>query len=1293
MTNNKWNTNMSYNTVALIPSQVTFVEKILADLKSRKRIAIVGHAGTGKTYLCRYLFKNSTENTKAVWIDRNVVIHEQEYDFIGIEDTKNTLIFFDGIDELPSRISNKYAKRLSSFKHAKIIITSRKTVKGFFNIEMPSITKEDMKFLLNDMNISRNIDVEHLTNVTDGNLLVGKLLVSLLKLNHEDIYTEIVNYSGKLNAAAISGQGTELIISLARSFFEKGDYNDSLQLYVYLCSLLLKSDNKKALLIAYNDIANVYQAMGAYDSALKYGEEALLMANKILLESDPLIATIYNNIGGIYSRMNNMVLAEEYYVKALELRQKYLEENNDDIANSLSNMGSIYFGTGNYDEALRYYNKAFKIRSKNKGGFSPDYATSLNNLGAIYSSMGNYTLAEKYYLEAKDTWGKVLGKDHPDYALSLCNMGTLYHNMGNYTLAEKYYLEAKETWGKVLGKEHPYYATSLNNLGILYSDMGDYALAEEYYLEAKDLREKVLGKVHPDYSMSLNNLGSLYFSMGDYAKVDEYFLEAKDICEKVLGKEHSSYITLLNNLGGLYNTMGDYARAEGYFLEAKETCEKVLGKEHPSYAALLNNLGELYNTMGDCARAEEYYLEAKETCEKVLGKEHPDYAALLNNLGELYRITDDNTKAEEYYLEAKDICEKVLGKEHPDYAALLNNFGMLCFSMSNYAKAEEYFLEAKIIWERVLNKENQNYTFLLDNMYSLYLAMGESSKALAYRNEEYQQTTKSVDQCFSFLSEQQREKYWNVHSVSFELTYSLSWFHPAPETSALSYNSTLFSKSLLLRSTNAVRDSVYSSDDQSLITQYENLSRLRQRIETLRQSGGGNEAYIQEIEKQADVIDKSLTQASAAYREFQADLSLSWQDIRNSLQEGEAAIEFVSFQLFDKEWTDKTIYAALVLRPNMDTPAWIPLCEETDLADFFKSPNGYDLLKQVQSLYDQNGPTLYAAIWQPLEKELDGVTTVYYSPSGLLHKLNFNAISITENSRLMDVYDLNLVSSTREVAYRNSKTASKPNSAVVYGWLQYDMEADSMKQEAIAYKLDARIQRNIALPKDIFRNNSQPDWKPLHFTYNESTSIQKILCENNITVSLYQGPKGNKESFKNLDGKRIAAIHLATHGFFFNDIEKNYEERKLLERLGGWKKAIENPLMRSGLLLAGSRKAWEGSLVEGVENGILFGVDVAHMNLLGAELVVLSACETALGVVNNSEGVFGLQRAFKLAGAETILMSMWEVDDQATSELMIDFYKNWLSGMSKQGAFKKTQQNMRKRYPSPYYWAAFVMLD
>jgi Flp pilus assembly protein TadD len=919
----------------------------------------------------------------------------------------------------------------------------------------------------------------------------------------------------------------------------------------------------------------------------------------------------------------------------------------------------------------------------------------------MYTKVNQPDKATRYVEQlARESQGTEFGQTAEEWI----EHGTEYYIRGNYARAIECFLEVKEIYEKTLGKEHPDYATTLNNLGTLYDSMGNYGKAEVYHLEAAGILETVLGKGHPDYATSLNNLGTLYWNMGDYGKAEGYLLEAATIQETSLGKGHPSYATSLNNLGALYISMGDYGKTEGYLLQAADIMETALGKGHPSYATSLNSLGALYDRIGDYGKAEGYYLEAATILETALGKGHPDYATSLNNLGALYNRMGDYGKAEGFYLKATGILETALGKGHPDYARSLNNLGALYISMGDYGKAEGYHLEAAGIWETALGKGHPYYNTSLNNLYMLYLSTNNYTQALVSKKEADLLNTIAINQNFSFLSEQQRTAYWNANSYTFELSYSLSFFHPVQESNTLNYDNALLSKGILLRATNAVRDSIYSSGDIALIVQFEKLGQFRQQISALRQRGG-NEAYIQTLEAEAEALDKSLTQASAEFREFQNDLNLNWQNVRDSLQPNEAAIEFVSFELYDKKWTGKTQYAALVLRHGMDAPVWVPLCEETVLAGLYEKLDALktnwegrpqDLAKALTDLlYDELGHNLYTAVWQPLESVLGGVTAVYYSPSGLLHKVSFNAVPVNENLRLTDKYDLNLVSSTREVVYLKNKTAETPRSAVVYGGLRYDIDENTMRNEALAYNvLETETRISAALSADLSRGG-RGGWGYLMGTDREQLAIQRMLAANGVPPIVYSGAGGNEESFKALNGGGTSVIHLATHGFFIEDIEKSNDDRELLQRVGGGQKALENPLLRSGLILAGGNHAWANNPVAGVEDGILFADEVARMNLLGTELVVLSACETGLGGVNNSEGVFGLQRAFKLAGAKTIVMSLWEVDDRATVMLMEQFYRNWLSGKSKQEAMKEAQKSLRadERFTSPYYWAAFVLMD
>jgi CHAT domain-containing protein/Flp pilus assembly protein TadD len=1004
----------------------------------------------------------------------------------------------------------------------------------------------------------------------------------------------------------------------------------------------------------------------------------------------------YNSKGLEYFNQSDYKKAETSFLKAKDIFEKVFGKENADYAAVVDNLGYLYTTLGDYAKAEIYYLEDKTIKEKIQDKNTSDYAFLLLRIGLLYRMMGNFSKSEIYLIDSKNVYAKTVGKEHIDYARVLNGIGLLYLDTGDYIKSEASHLEAKAIREKTLGKEHPDYAVSLQNLGRLYHITGDYIKAETYLLEAKATLE-TFGKNKALYATTLNNLGALYCDTSDYAKAERYYLEAKNIYEKLFGKKHPQYALELNNLGMLYQSIGNYTEALDCFYEVIFICEDTLGKEHPYYVGAVGNAGLANASLKDYTRAEKYYLEAKSIIEKIYGKEHDDYAMSLNNLGVLYSDTGDYAKAELYYLEAKSVYEKLFGKKHPDYALELNNLGVLYRRNGNFAKAAAYHLESKTIYEKLLGKENTGYINKIDNLFLDYVSMKKYSKAEVFNDELCKLTITMTNRNFTFMSELQRSLYWNTKSNIFETSYSLAYFNSTAKLNSLNYNNALFSKGLLLRTTNAIRDAIYSSGNTALVEQFEKLRDLRAQIAALQQKEGSDQTALKNLKAEADNIDKALSRQSTAFRDLKTDIEMQWQDVQKSLKPDEAAVEFVSFQLYDKKWTDKTFYAALVLRPKMKSPVWVPLCEENQLKEILaKAGGGRKANEQIRIMYDIFGGELYATAWKPLEEHLKGVKTLYYSPSGLLHKIAFGALP-DGTGRLEDKYILNLVSSTREVVHfvKNNTDNAQLISAVLYGGLKYDTAVSDMQTAAKKYKTQNATIVPGRYPAELTRGAA---WVELPATREEILMIDTYLKRNKISYTLYQGSSGNEESFKSLNGKKTGLIHFATHGFFLNDVERQRDDTETQRGISGASREAnsndnDNPLLRSGLLLSGGNNAWTRKKVEGIEDGILTADEISRLNLLGAKLVVLSACQTGLGDIKNGEGVFGLQRAFKLAGVETLIMSLWEVDDAATAKLMSTFYTEWLSGKSKQEAFKEARRQVRAEYPAPYYWAAFVMMD
>jgi CHAT domain-containing protein len=342
-------------------------------------------------------------------------------------------------------------------------------------------------------------------------------------------------------------------------------------------------------------------------------------------------------------------------------------------------------------------------------------------------------------------------------------------------------------------------------------------------------------------------------------------------------------------------------------------------------------------------------------------------------------------------------------------------------------------------------------------------------------------------------------------------------------------------------------------------------------------------------------------------------------------------------------------------------------------------------VKPINSNIQPSGDSLYAMIWKPMLPYLKSVKTIYYAPAGMLHQIAFSAIANSKDSLISDIYDLRCVAST-SVLIKDKTKEEKPKTISLFGGIAYDADTTQIKNLAIKYqnKDDLAMARSYSL--DSTRGGN---WNYLPGTLREVQDIKTLSENQNITTTFYSAENATEESFKSMSGKVSPdVIHIATHGFFFPNIEK--KEKRMGEE--SVYRMNEDPLFRSGLLFSGANYAWKGKPITGIEDGILTAYEVGNLNLKNTKLVVLSACETGLGDIKGSEGVYGLQRAFKMAGVKYIIMSLWQVPDKETSVFMKLFYTNWFKNGDIRKSFTETQREMRKKYTT-YYWAAFVLVE
>lgn len=610
------------------------------------------------------------------------------------------------------------------------------------------------------------------------------------------------------------------------------------------------------------------------------------------------------------------------------------------------------------------------------------------------------------------------------------------------------------------------------------------------------------------------------------------------------------------------------------------------------------------------------------------------------------------------------------------------------------------YLEAKDIFGKKLGKDNPDYAMSIGNLANLYCYSGQTKKAELYFYAASNTIKHILQKSLVYLPAEEIEQYIAQFQNENDSFYSFNHVNSSDSLDIESFNNALFYKSLGLEVSARLERNIQNTPD-SIRDLHSLLKGYNYQLSAELSKSTTDRKNVGRLDSLTNALEKALLRAVPAFAETQRQIQSH--DVRTSLQSNEAAIEIIHYRYHDKKLTDSTMYSALLLLPNDTSPHFIPLCEERQLDALIYKPNG-TRANYLQNLYSSpraDGLTsLYQLIWAPIDKVLqeNGVKTVYYAPSGLLHRLNLAAIAPDKSGQtLADQYHLVPVASTRQLVTDHSE-ANLPTSAIIYGGVRYEMDSTAI---AHANKdLSATAQDTTGgLFRYAIRGGERADnWDTLPGTKREARYLYDLLSKRGVNATLRLGFAATEESFKQIgqQAPSPSLLHVGTHGFFFPDPKDTTRRRANLGDDAPVFKISEHPLIRSGLKLAGSKYAWENKRpMGGMEDGILTAYEVSQMNLSNTQLVVLSACETGLGDIKGNEGVYGLQRAFRIAGAKNVLMSLWKVPDEATEKLMTRFYANWLEQkMPLRPAFEAAQKWLRgqKGYENPYFWAGFVLI-
>ncbi|MCX6879248.1 MAG: CHAT domain-containing protein [Verrucomicrobia bacterium] len=801
---------------------------------------------------------------------------------------------------------------------------------------------------------------------------------------------------------------------------------------------------------------------------------------------------------------------------------------------------------------------------------------------------------------------KVRAKEQPtEYAASLDKLAGLYKAMGAYEKAGPLFQQAIGIWARVKGNEHPSYATSLNNLAVLYQELGEFEKAEPLYQQAIEIRVKVLGKMHRDYATSLNNLAALYYSMGAFEKAEPLYLEAKEIWAVVEGVNPRDYAASLNNLAALYEALGAFEKAEPLYLQAQEIWARVLGKEHPDYATSLNNLGMLYQAMDAHEKAEPLLLQAMEIRAAALGEDHPNYAASLNNLAMLYQAMGAVDKAELLLLRAMEIQAGALGKDHPDYAASLQNLAYL------------------------------------------YVAMGAADCAVPLARELTEIQRGLLARVFGSFPEKDREAYLRslaIHGLPCALENG-----PLAAASALAFKGAVCASLLEER---CLLQAAANPDAEALVTDIEALRRRFHRA-TLE----GNKAEMERLWDQIETVEKQLAHFVTGLGAARRSLKTQTADVQEALPAHTALVEIMRYKRPVYEGKKKAgveqRYGAVVIR-HTGEPVFVRLAlasEIDDSVERFRGLVGAKTGAGDDAACQAVARELYQLLLAPLEAALGDAATLVLSPDSQLHFLSFEPLLDAAGKMACEKWQIRMIDTGRDLLEQPGPAGDRKH-ALLLGDPAFGGEA--LANGKVAHNRGIFVAEGMWFP-------------PLPGTRAEVAEVKQILENSHWETQTLVGEEAGESVLRNrIHGQGL--VHLATHGFFFNQLAEGREGALAAGHPGVQErpaKPAQGPMDRSGLALAGANRTLlarqKGEIREPSDDGMLTAAEVVVLDLAGTQLVVLSACETAKGKALDGEGIYGLRRALKLAGADTVVMTLWPVSDAYTAGFMQDFYRRYLA--------------------------------
>lgn len=1028
----------------------------------------------------------------------------------------------------------------------------------------------------------------------------------------------------------------------------------------------------------FQESASKASESGNFSKAIELSEKSLSLARKDKKISEEDLLTLRSENAAYY-------LLSEQIEKGFNLFSALIEEvaaGTYPLAemNISQNYGITLVFLGFYADALPQLQRAFEL-SKIQKMKREDLVSCLSSLAVCYQYQYDFLRAEELFKEAETLCIKENLIHTVEYAALQNNFALLYRDMQIPLKARTCYEKAEHVYVKTKDTLHPQYPVFLLEYGSMLADSYEFEKALNYTYRSKNCNKHLYTEKSAAYAADLNNLGYIYSKMNKIVETEQFYMQALTIKKELAFVRIESYLTTLSNLIVFYANVG---RDEEALALSKELEDGLNNKDFTDTlkrATFAHNLGIHFKDWGDITKSIRYFKDALMYYEAVYGPDNLFAAEVYMDMGVTYFAIDNFKETSVFLNKAADIYSKTKLEESVNMIGLLCNLSMILKEVNRAKEANTYINKAIDITK----KFNVTQADILEQTYitkaQIAADLMEVKTATEYFNKYLDLKYKQIEQNFSYMTEAEKMFFLEEFEMNIKNFYAiiLSNIDKYPELIKSLLDFRLKTKALLLNNLSKIRQQIHELNDPALNEAFTDLKLKRETISKL--LSFNTDEYPDALEEatvlkvSADQLEKEISLKVSGSFSGNPAIS-SWKNIQKLLAPGEAAVEiFQSYLVYDNNQGKGTHYTYMIIKSSGN-----PVAVSIDRPIIWE--------KEVMQLYRsgiegrKNDPDLYRRLWKPVDEKLTGIKTVYISPDGIYNQINLNTLYHAETkSFLIEEKDLHFLTTLNELQVIKSTAEKQPVTAVLVGNPKFDYDITKLNVDKKGKEAPVALASRGAFG---FVLSELPGTKE------EVEYIKTRFDKHGLSCKLLTEELANERDVKKIKSPDV--LHIATHGFFLEDFKE--------ENLAGYdkleKEFYKNPMMRSGIFFSGANKDYALNTSNSVsisdfEDGMLTSYEAMNLNLDNTQLVVLSACETGLGKVKNGEGVYGLQRAFKLAGAKALIMSLWPVSDEATKDLMIAFYDTWIKTGNMHQSFKEAQLELKKKYPEPYFWGAFIL--